>query len=170
MFGTPNKTEATNLIPGDKIAVNLAAMEGGPAGSRTNIVATFDHEGRQIGVDGLPVFGGRKLKLNGAGAAPPQFNMAQYMEIQRTQGAGAAGAYLAEHSRQVAAWEGGGNRRLVDQIGDAVLQFAQDEYGIRTDDGPWPVLKRSEVSVRPASRFNNQPTVFVVQAAPVWGM
>lgn len=161
---------AESLIPQDNIVVNLSAMEGGPGGSRTPIQATFNGLGQRTGPDNIAVYGARGLTIKAGGAGAPVFNLAEYQRLSAAGNKAAAAQLVAAHSAAVDAWQGGGNQRLPDLIAEAVVQFCKDEFGIRTDDGPWPVLKLDQLVVKPAHRTGEGvPTTFIVQGAPVWG-
>lgn len=173
------KQLATNVIAGDKIVVSLAAAKDGPNGQRQTFAGTFNHLGEEIDAQGNVIFGKPKLDLTFKKAAAEQpvfpidaFNAAvaraggrPSMESMRIQ---------AEYENAVEAFEeqhgegAGGN--LGDQIGEAVLNYIGEYYGIKRTPGEHAFVDPAQVVVRPAYRVDNNPVVFSVTLAPVWGV
>lgn len=165
------KVLAQALVPGDKIIVNIAAVQNAPNGqSRLPIGAEFNGNGQRVGPDGFLVAGARGLTLGAAQGTQPQFPLQAYRDAMARNDRATADRLYADHQTSLAQWEGAGGQLLPDRIGQAVFNWARDEFRLSTDDNDRNyVLKPDHITVKPTYRDGDQPTVFVVQLNPIWG-
>lgn len=167
------RVRAESFMPGDKIVVNIAAIENSPRGvSRLPIGATFDFRGRRLAPDGVTVMEGAPgLQLDGPVGAAPQFPAEEYNAAIRAQDRDRADEIIADYHDALDEYrEGNGGGDLGDLLGAAVLRWAKDALGVSTDPNvTGPVINPDHISVRPSYRIDDGPTTFVVQMNPVWG-
>lgn len=163
------KQIATTLIPGDRIAVNLVATK--PDGARMSAAGMFNHLGNAVDAEGKEKHGESGLRLELlSGNAAPEFPMAKYNELVESGQREAAEDLKDQYEIDRASWEEEGNVSLPDAIGNAALDWADRQHGVKTVDGDHPVIKPEQVVVKNAVRETpDQAVLFVVQLSPSWG-
>jgi hypothetical protein len=164
------KQLATALQPNDRIIVTLAAVQGGKGGQRIPISVSFNGNGQQIDAMGYTMpYGTPGLTVLGGSKPAPVFPEAEYQRAVQFNDRTSANKIVERHQLAVSQWENSGDKSLQDRIGEAVLTFLEKNHGIKQTDGEHPVLKREDLTVKPAYRDGTNPVVFTVQATPIWG-
>lgn len=153
----------------DTIAISMAAIKGGPNGVRTPVAAVFNGSGVELDAKGNPkTWSGTKLIIK-EGSTAPQFD-AQKFQLLVAQGRFAeSDALRDEYTAALDEAEDKGAVSIQDRIAEAALDWAKKAHGVQTVDGNHPYINPEHVSVKPAYRYEGQPTTFVVTMAPVWG-